>query len=607
MHVPDLDISVVTFDSQRWLDAFFRSLLEQNYPLGRIGLLLRDNGSSDQTQEKLRAFVQEHGGRFRCVEFSCGTNIGFGRGHNANLAKESAPYFLVTNVDLEFEAGTLTTLLDIACADPEDFASWECRQKPYEHPKNYHPVSQETLWSSSACVLFRRSAIEQVGGYEPRLFMYGEDVELSYRLRDHGFRLRYVPKATVRHYSYEDPGKAKPLQFYESTLANVLLRCRYGSLREVLQGFIMFLGLFLVPARYPAQRRELANRLVRLVRLAPQFLLTRKKSREPFPFRMWDYLMVRDGAFHPYPAAQLENPPLISVVMRTMPGCGGRLSEAARSVMQQTYSPIELVVVEDGGETARDQVEQIRASGVLHAVRYVSLPKSGRCVAGNAGLAAATGDLLCFLDDDDLFYADHLEVLATSLMQEPQLGGVYGLAFEVRTNVISQDPWRYQDLVYSVIHRQAFNRTLVWHHNFMPIQTVLFRRELYDRLGGFDTGLENLEDWNLWVRYTLERDFMLVPKLTSLYRVPANPDKVRERQDVLDRYYAIAQAKHATLSVSMSPPQVLAAAEQLARELYVVAVPVRSLRSPVLGLPVLRWFYYPARRLKALWRAARQG
>ena len=75
---------------------------------------------------------------------------------------------------------------------------------------------------------------------------------------------------------------------------------------------------------------------------------------------------------------------------------------------------IELVVVEDGGqgiESAKAAVEALRSSGVLAKVVYVPLSKSGRCMAGNKALEAATGQLCCFLDDDDLFYADHLEVL----------------------------------------------------------------------------------------------------------------------------------------------------------------------------------------------------
>jgi GT2 family glycosyltransferase len=52
------------------------------------------------------------------------------------------------------------------------------------------------LWKH-ACIFIRKSAYEKVGGYEPKIFMYAEDVELSYRFRAFGYHLRYCPNAVV--------------------------------------------------------------------------------------------------------------------------------------------------------------------------------------------------------------------------------------------------------------------------------------------------------------------------------------------------------------------------------------------------------------------------
>jgi GT2 family glycosyltransferase len=600
-----LDVSVVTYNSAKWLEDFFQSLLKQSLPLDQISLYCRDNGSRDDTVAKLERFKHENHLNFRKIEIDSGGNVGFGAGHNVNFGKCTSEFVLVTNVDLEFEPDTLTKLLSQANLDSSNVASWECRQKPFEHPKDYHPVSGDTLWSSSACILFRRDALEKVKGYEEKLFMYGEDVELSYRLRDNGYRLRYVPQATVWHHTYEEAAQVKPLQFLGSTQSNVLLRCRYGSRAEVMQGFLMFIGLFALRPQFPSQRKKLLVQLLKLIKLAPYFLRTRRTSDAYFPFRMWDYAMVRDGAFHAYPEEGPVLTPLVSVLIRTMPGCGARLKEAITSVAGQTYGPIHLVVVEDGGNTAQEQITSIEQSGRFTQVSYRPIEKSGRCKAGNAALQEAKGDLVCFLDDDDLFYADHLEVLVTAWAKQPELGAVYGLAYEVKTQIIDKDAWVYRDLMHSLIHRQPFSRPLLWHHNFMPIQTVLFKRQLFLDHGGFDPELDNLEDWNLWVRYSLKHDFLLIPKVTSLYRVPAETDKAIQRQGVLDDYYAIAQAKHAELKVELSPPEILKLAEQLSRELYIGVIPTAVVRKTILKVPFLNWLYHPAKRVWSLWRAVR--
>ena len=620
---PQITLSIVTYNSEKWLAAFFQSLFQQNLPCDQIALCVLDNGSTDNSfawLSKQQAVLSQ---KFASLSLNQGQNIGFGLGHNFNLALTTTPYFWVTNVDLEFEPDSLTTLLATAQQDSSQafsntsIAAWECRQKPYEHPKDYHPVTGETAWCSSACVLFKTDAIQSVKGYDPLLFLYGEDVELSYRLRRQGYKLKYVPKATVWHYTYEEAAQVKPQQFLGSTLANVLLRCRYGRRHEVIQGFIMFMALFAMKPQFPGMRTKLLGQLWKLIQLAPKFLSSRQKSKETFPFRMWDYAMAREGAFYEYPNAQNSaivqaeknnTLPWVSVLVRTMPGRSGKLKEALASVAHQTYARIELVVVEDGGQdvqSAKPHIDALQKSGVIQKIVYRPLAKVGRCEAGNQALAAATGQLCCFLDDDDLFYADHLEVLVNAWLNNTQLGAVYSLAYEVRTEVISEEPWVYKDILHNLIHRQPFNRGVLWHHNYFPIQAVLFQRQLFLDHGGFDTSLDNLEDWNLWVRYSLKNDFELVPKVTSLYRVPNDVNKALQRQSVLDDYYAKAQAKHAELRVELSPTEIIQIAQELSRQSSVVGVPMSLLKRIVLGTPGLRNFYHPLKRVASIWRRMR--
>jgi glycosyltransferase involved in cell wall biosynthesis len=391
----------------------------------------------------------------------------------------------------------------------------------------------------------------------------------------------------------------------------------------VIQGFLMFVALFAMKPLFEGMRTKLLGQSLKLLKLAPQFLRTRRQSQEKFPFRMWDFAMAREGAFYEYPSAVQSNieqakntvqgAPMVSVLMRTMPGSAGKLREAIASVVNQTYAqqkgPIELVLVEDGGlgiESAKAQTDELRAIGVLAKVIYVPLPKSGRCVAGNKALEVATGQLCCFLDDDDLFYADHLEVLVNEWLKQPRLGAVYALAYEVRTHVHSEEPWVYEDVIHSLIHRQEFSRPTLWHHNYFPIQSVLFQRRLYLENGGFDLDLENLEDWNLWVRYSLKSDFKLISKVTSLYRVPDQVEKALKRQAVLDDYYAKAKTKHDLLKVELTLPEIQQIVEEISRQNQVAGVPTSWLKQVVLSTPLLRNLYHPLKKWASIWRRIRR-
>lgn len=586
---PEIDLSLVTFNSARWIEGFFSSLRAQQYPLHKINVFVRDNGSTDETISLLEEVRRrEHG--LASFHIQSGDNVGFGQGHNANLANGRARYFLVSNLDLTFEAGAIAKIVAQAAADEPAVASWEFRQKPFEHPKYYNPVSMQTSWSSGACILLRREALEQVGGFEPRIFMYGEDVELSYRLRAAGFVLKYCPAAVCWHYTYDEANAVKPLQFLGSKLGNAYIRLRYGNWRQVLEIVPLFMALLVLPQRFAGQRMGALRAVTKLLRNAPYFLASRKAGQADFPIRYFDYERTRLGAFFenkPLPA----QPPLVSVIMRTCKGRQACLKEAVTSVLNQTYPNIELIVVEDGSTTSREFMQQIVELGALSSVRYLSVEKGGRSKAGNAALAAATGEYMCFLDDDDLFFADHVEVLATELQARADAGAVYGAAWQVVTHVISAADWKYREIRYNLIHSQAFSRALLFHKNFIPIQAILFRRSLYQEYGGFNEALEYLEDWQLWIRYAANHDFVFVPKLTSLYRVPDSATQAISRQkDFVAGYDGVLQGT-ADTRVTATLGEIREIAEILAERDNLFRLKRISAKRIFVSLPFVTWIY----------------
>jgi len=78
-----------------------------------------------------------------------------------------------------------------------------------------------------------------------------------------------------------------------------------------------------------------------------------------------------------------------------------------------------------------------------------------------------------------------------------RVAGAYALAWETQTRVIDRDNARYEEVMHVTRHHQPFDRLTLWHHNYLPIQAVLFSRALYERHGGFAEDMDQLEDWNL--------------------------------------------------------------------------------------------------------------
>ncbi len=542
--LPDIDISIVTHNSEQWLDDFLASLEETVYPKARLNLMFRDHESTDASVARLERFRTERGHVYRTISIDQRENSGFGCGHHLNIVRGEAPFILVVNVDMEFEPHALLSAVTMAITDRLDVGKWEFRQKPFEHPKYYDPVTLETAWCSHTCVLMRRSAYLETGGYEPKIFMYGEDVELSFRFRDHGWRLRYWPHSVVWHYTYKFANEIKPLQFQCSTLTNALLRIRYGSFWSIMAIVRLYIKQYAVPS-LPEGRRILTMNLAAIFALSTYFVLTRHRSGR-FPFFDWDYELRRDGAFYAYPpshmteAEALRDGPLVSVIIRTQSGRVDLLRQALLSVGHQTYHAVEAVVVEDGGDATQKMCETMAQQGLIN-VQYLSIAKSGRSVAGNRGLAAARGTYFLFLDDDDALFPDHVEVLVYQLhVREPDCVAAYSTAFDVECTLTDNALIERRLCIPRKLAR-PFNRDQLAYQNQFPIQSVLFKRSLFERCGGFRPELDLLEDWNLWNRYAALGAFTRVEKTTSLYRSPYERSRKRARRRALRDAYGLAK------------------------------------------------------------------
>src|SRR5258706_4134510 len=235
----EVDISIVAYQPDlALLERLLASLAEPTREAMRRSLFIHDNSADPAVAAKIAALprLQAGGGFDRVDVRHSATNRGFGRAHNANAARGSAPFLLVLTQDCILEPGVLDSLRTSVAADADEIAAWELRQIPYEHPKSYDPVTLDSPWASAAAILLRRRAFDEVGGFEPHIFMYGEDVDLSWRLRARGWRVVYRPRCAVVHRTYREAGGVKPLQVIGGVVTHFWLRARCGRGARTLEG-----------------------------------------------------------------------------------------------------------------------------------------------------------------------------------------------------------------------------------------------------------------------------------------------------------------------------------------------------------------------------------
>jgi LmbE family N-acetylglucosaminyl deacetylase len=212
---------------------------------------------------------------------------------------------------------------------------------------------------------------------------------------------------------------------------------------------------------------------------------------------------------------RIEHEPVpISVLIRTR-NRPALLREAVESVLATGY-PAEIVIVNDGGSKVSIKVKTV----------VVDLPQTvGRSEAMNVAARKATRSHLAFLDDDDLFYPEHLSTLSEAAGSSA--------AIAVYSDAVSAFYRRGEDGTPELRDRlrlfgHDFDADLLLLDNYIPLPTLLVRRDDFLSLGGFDSAFDLFEDWDFLIRLSERGNFLRVPGLTCEIRQFEGGDSITQ-------------------------------------------------------------------------------
>ena len=204
-------------------------------------------------------------------------------------------------------------------------------------------------------------------------------------------------------------------------------------------------------------------------------------------------------------------PPLsISVVIPVF-NCERYIGDAIRSVLAQTCPAAEIIVVDDGSS---DQT-RLALQPFRNSVHYIYQEHAGVGVARNRGVANCSGDLVAFLDADDLWLPDKLQLQLDYLLRHPDYALVYtdmGMFDETGVLQPSVKQWLGMTLPSGWIFRQLFAETL------FAADSVLVWRQCLQSMGGFDESLLSGEDYHMWLRLARHYQFGCIDRPLLMYR-----------------------------------------------------------------------------------------
>ncbi|MFN8008423.1 MAG: glycosyltransferase family 2 protein [Terriglobia bacterium] len=220
--------------------------------------------------------------------------------------------------------------------------------------------------------------------------------------------------------------------------------------------------------------------------------------------------------------------PKVSVIVPTY-NRPRMLERAIHSVLAQSFRDYEIVVVNDGGDEVESMIQQWNRDRNIVYVRHAS--NLDRAAARNSAIRIARGNYIAYLDDDDVWYPDHLQTLVSYLEETGQ-------------KVAYTDADRAHQVLNEGIYVTArkdqpysfdFDADQILVGNFIPILCLMHERDCLNEIGLFDESLTTNEDWDLWIRMSRRYPFGHLKKITCEFswRTDGSSTTSRKREDFL--------------------------------------------------------------------------
>ena len=289
--VPSMSIVLVCWNNKGYLDPCLKSLYEGALK-SSFDVVVVDNGSTDGSQQMLAEKYPE----VKLIQNP--GNVGLGKASNQGIQATNGRHILLLNNDTIVNGPSLDLLVDFLDAHPQagavggkllnpdgsfqsGYASFSTLTEEFliltrlgdklwpGYPSHGDSAEiEETGWLSSACLLVRRAALDQIGLLDESYFIYGDEADLQYRLNKAGWKVYFLPSSTIIHYGGRSMDRWKrrkmvyrgKMLFYQknySALKTLLLRLMlfWMSLLKLLVWAVRYF----VPSRKDRARKELRS------------------------------------------------------------------------------------------------------------------------------------------------------------------------------------------------------------------------------------------------------------------------------------------------------------------------------------------------------------
>ena len=475
---PIVSVVIPCYKQAEFLREAVESVVNQNYRNWEC--IIVNDGSPDNTNEIANKLIQEYKQfNIRLIEKE---NGGLPDARNAGIKISKGKYILPLDADdkiaPDYLEDTVTMLerhpeYDIVYVDEQNFG-----ETNHIHKKGVSELQYLMQYNvHDYCSLFRKEVWVVTGGFSTAMFIGAHDWNFWVTAAKHGFKSFHLEK---------------PLFLYRNR-AGTMVETTLSKLDEVKAHIIIH-----HKELYDEKTISEAKEKIRKMPDSSSERLLKALQKHPHNPILHELYMIWKQ--------QEVGTVMVSVIIPTY-NRPERLKTAIKSVLEQTYKDFEVIVINDGGQSVKNVVEEFNDK----RIKYLELGKnSGMSVVRNTGIRCSKGKYLCYLDDDDYFYPGHLETLVRFL-ENSNYKVAYTDAFRASQTLQNGE---YVTTERKVIYSEDFNYPKLLIGNYIPILCVMHNRECLVKSGMYDEALTTHEDWDLWIRIGSYYEFAHIKKAT---------------------------------------------------------------------------------------------